>query len=174
MQYFLLFKKDTITSQQDSKFLSSEWTQLSELQTNKSEIYISKWRHIQRVRLARWLAHPTKSSIVGLGSLTHPLCLELEISLDAWCAHATWLCRIKGFRNQKTRFATTCIFCPDLCSSSTPYIICMLPPQILQVRSSAQSLIKEINLGRKVGQKRLSIHRENAQWEGFPLQRKLY
>lgn len=110
MQYFLLFKKDTITLQQDSKFLSSEWAQLSDLQTNKPEIYISKGRHIQRVRLAGWLAHPTKSSVVGLGSLTHPLCLELEISLDAWCAHVTQLCRIKGVRNQKSRFATTCTF----------------------------------------------------------------
>lgn len=68
-----------------------------------------KWRHITRVRFARWLVPHTKSHSMGFGRLTHFLCLELEVSKFR-CLMCSCILDMKNrFRKQKTRLAITCV-----------------------------------------------------------------
>lgn len=134
-----------------------------------------KWRHIMSVRFARWLVPHTKSHSMGFGRLTHFLCLELEVSKFR-CLMCSCILDMKNKEIQKTENQTcnNLCHCFDFRPPSVPYVVCVLPPQILQNSLSTQSQGNKVGRKGKVEQRRLGIYRKDAQWQGFPLQRELY
>lgn len=139
------------------------------VKTNQPEIYISKMEAYNEGQICKMVSASYQVPQHGSGeTYTFPM-PGIGGKFRCLMCSCTLVMKNKEIQKTENQTCNNLRHSLDFRSPSVPYVVCVLPPQILQNCLSTQCQGNKVGRKGMVEQRRLGIYRKDAQWEGFTL-----